>query len=234
MKSFLSIIFLLTIFSFVIPSKSFAGVSCQPIYGGGQTCVTIGNAVINKKIFNPSTSVFVDNLGVNDPKYQPDYIVNFKLEVTNNGNTNIARVDVKDIFPQYVEWLSGPGNFDQKTKTLTFTMENLAPNETRVFLVIGKVVAINQFPNNQNLICVVNQAVATTVEGAISQDNSQFCIERKVTVTTKGGFPVLPPVPVYTSPSTGPEALALFSLIPAGLAGFALRKFSLKMRKEQI
>lgn len=225
----LLIIAVIVFFNFQLP-KAYAAVSCQPIYGGGQTCVTIGNAVINKKILNPSTNVFVDNIGINDPKYLPGFIVNFRLEITNNGDTNISRVDVKDIFPQYVDFNSGPGNFDQNTKTLTFSLDNLAPNETRVFLVIGKVVAINQFPNNQNLICVVNQAVVSTSEGTVSQDNSQFCIERKVALT-KGGFPILSPVPVTTTPSTGPESLALFSLIPTGIAGWFLRKHAFKNKR---
>ncbi len=82
MKLFLSIIFLLIIFSFLFPLKSYAdSISCQPIYGGGQTCVTTANILINKKVLNPSTNVFVDNLGINDPKYQPGFIVNFRLEI---------------------------------------------------------------------------------------------------------------------------------------------------------
>ena len=229
----LSLFLVSCLLSLIAVPRANAAVSCQPIYGGGQTCVTIGSAVINKKILNPSTSVFVDNLGINDPKYQPGYIVNFRIEVTNNGDTNIPRVDMKDIFPAHVEFGSGPGNFDTKTKTLTFSIDNLAPNETRIFAVVGKVVAINQIPANQSIICVVNQAIATTSEGAISQDNSQFCIERKVTATTKGGFPVLSPVPVYATPSTGPESMVLFSLIPAGLTGWLLRKHSLKNKRRE-
>lgn len=237
MKSFLSTIFFLTIFSFIIPSKSFANVSCQPIYGGGQTCVTAGDILLNKKVLNPANNTFVDNLGINDSRYAPEFLVNFRLDITNSGDTNIAKVEVKDIFPQYVEFSSGPGTFDSKTKTLTFSLDSLAPNETKTFGLIGKVVSLNQLPANQGVVCVVNQAKATTNEGLMSSDNSQFCIEKKVAPTlvpvTKGGFPVVSPVPVYTTPPTGPESLALFSLIPAGITGFILRKFSFKNRKEQ-
>lgn len=244
-KSYLSIIFLLTFFSFVIPVKSYAGVSCQPIYGGGQTCVTTGNVIINKKVINPADNTFVDNLGINDPKYQPGFIVNFRLEATNTGNTTINRVDVKDIFPQYIEFSSGPGNFDQNTKILTFSMDNLAPNETRPFIVIGRVVSPAQLPAGNGIVCVVNQAIAVTNDNGNSQDNAQLCIENKVpapvvtakggqTVLSKGGFPVLPSVPVSTTPATGPEMLGLIALIPTGLAGWFLRKKSgFKNRKEK-
>lgn len=236
MKFYLSLIFLLTIFSFVIPSKSFADVSCQPIYGGGQTCATSENILINKKVLNPSTNTLVDNLGINDPKYNPGFIVNFRLEVTNTGNTTINKVDVKDIFPQYIEFNSGPGNFDQNTKTLTFSLDNLAPNETRVSIIIGKVVTSSQLPTS-GIVCVVNQAIAVTSDNDNSQDNAQLCIENKIpapVVTTKGGFPILSPVPVGTSPSTGPESLALFSLIPTGIAGWFLRKHALRKKSQSL
>ena len=233
MKSILSTIFFLIIIYLLFPLKSYAAVSCQPIYGGGQTCVTTGNILINKKVLNPSTNIFVDNLGINDPKYQPGFIVNFRLEITNAGNTNTPSVDVKDIFPQYIDFNSGPGNFDQNTKTLSFTIQNLAPNETRAFIVIGRVVSSTQLPISQGIVCVVNQATAVTSDNGNSQDNSQLCIENKIPapVITKGGFPVLSPVPVVSSPPTGPESLALFAMIPTGIAGWFMRKYA--SRKEQ-
>lgn len=42
--------------------------------------------------------------------------------------------------------------------------------------------------------------------------------------TTKGGQPVYETKPTQQTPNTGPEAIALFSLIPSGLAGFILRR----------
>lgn len=233
-------IFTITLFSVAVYALSFLmspvvyanAVSCQSIYGGGQSCITAGNISIDKKVLNPASSAFVDNLGVNDPKYAPGFIVNFRLEVTNSGDTNIAKADVKDIFPQYIEFAAGPGNFDPKTKTLTFVVENLAPKETRTLGIVGKVVSIDQLPANQDVVCIINQAVATTGDKANSQDNSQFCIEKKATIspppTTKGGFPVLSPVPTTSSPKTGPESLALLALIPTGITGLMLRKYAIK------
>lgn len=53
------------------------------------------------------------------------------------------------------------------------------------------------------------------------------------TLKTKTGFPVLSPVPVTAIPSTGPESLVLFSLIPAGILGWFLRKYSTKRKPKQ-
>lgn len=136
---------------------------------------------------------------------------------------------MKDILPQYVDFSTGPGNFDTSTKTLSFVVENLAPNETRTFTVVGRIVGTDQLPVNQGIICVVNQATAAATDGAISQDNSQFCIEKKVLApaTTKGGFPVLSPSPITTVPSTGPSALSILLLTLSGIAGFVIRKKSI-------
>lgn len=204
---------------------SFADVSCQPIYGGGQNCITIGKIVVNKTVQNPQTGQFVDNLGTNDPKHSPNQNVTFQISITNTGSTTVPQVVVKDILPGHVTFVSGPGNFDNNTKTLTFLIFNLNPNETRNFTLQAKVVDINQLPASENITCVVNQAIITATDTSASQDNSQFCIQ-KPQVTTKGGLPILPPPKVPVTPPTGAEMLGLIGLIPAGLSGWFLRRKS--------
>ncbi len=211
---------------FAIPA--FADTTCQPIYGGGQSCVQTGNILINKTVMNPSTNVFVDNLSVNDPHYVPNGITTFQLVVTNTGSATLSTVDVKDIFPQFVTFASGPGTFDSNTKTLSFQITNLNPGESRTFTITGNIVSSSQLPSNQ-ISCVVNQATATS-NGQTSTDNAQFCVENPAPtsaaqpVTTKGGLPVFPAPAVTTTPKTGPEALALAALLPTGLFGQFLRK----------
>jgi uncharacterized repeat protein (TIGR01451 family) len=227
-KLYLSVIFLLTIFSFANPLKAFADTSCQPIYGGGQTCITTGNISINKTVINPQTNQFVDNLSINDPRHQPGFITTFQIAVTNTGNASISRIRVSDIFPQYVTFSSGTGNFDNNTKTLTFEISNLSANETRNFTIQGKVVDSSLIPISLgSVVCVVNQAIATNLDNTsqVSQDNAQFCIEK---VATSSSFPVFPTTQITTTPATGAESLVLFSLIPTGLAGWFLRKQSVK------
>src|SRR6266446_5435211 len=59
MKSYLLAIFVFAI-SLLFTSNAFADVVCQPVYGGGQTCVTTGNVQVNKKVQNPQTGQFID------------------------------------------------------------------------------------------------------------------------------------------------------------------------------
>lgn len=237
-KKLLISIFLAATSYLLVTGSAKADVSCQPIYGGGETCVQIGKILINKMVLNPSTNTFVDNLGTNDPKYGPEFIVTFKLDVTNTGQTNISKVDVKDIFPQFVNFSSGPGNFDNNNKILTFSLDNLQPNETRTFTLLGRVVKSDQLPADQGVVCVVNQAIATASDNAgQSQDNSQLCIQKQVLGAvppgqivqpgvTKGGLKVFPQPQAVTTPPTGPEMLPLIGLIPTGLFGLLLRRKS--------
>ena len=226
-------VFQFSIFNSQFSKTAFADTSCQPIYGGGQSCVTTNNIVVNKTVLNPQTNQFIDNLSINDSKYQPGFIATFQISITNTGNNNVARIDVKDIFPQYVSFGSGAGTFDINTNTLSFSLTNLAPNETRKYSIVGRILNADQIPVAQgSVVCVVNQAIATIDSANVSQDNAQFCIEKAApsitTVTTKGGFPVYSPVYVATSPKTGPEAFGLIAMIPTGLAGWFLRKQAIK------
>lgn len=215
-----------------------ADVSCQPIYGGGQTCVQTGNVSVDKKLTHPKTNSLVDNIGVNDDKFGPESVVTFQIAVTNTGSAKISRVQVRDIFPQYVDFAAGVGNFDGGSKVLSFDVNDLNPSETRTFNIVGKVVKAENLPVNQGTVCVVNQATAKDASntGNPSVDNAQLCIQKNLpavttqpttVVETKGGIKVFPPQKVLTTPATGPEMLPLLALIPTGLFGAFLRKKSL-------
>ena len=227
---FSSILFTIYYLIFNI-SFALADVSSLPVYGGGQMFITTGNIVIDKKVLNPQTNSFDDNLGINDPKFQPLSTVNFQINITNTGNAEIKHIDVKDIFPEFLSFIGSPGNFDANTKTLSFGVDNLKSNETRTFAVVGKIVEASQLPVEQGVVCIVNQATATTSDAG-TQDNVRFCIQKQVlglqVASSKAGFPVVPAPTITTTPATGPEGLALFSLLPTGIVGWLLRKYSNK------
>ena len=107
-------------------------------------------------------------------------------------------------------------------------MTNVAAGETRTFIVTTKAVGADQLPANKTIVCdIVNKAVAI-VDGQV-EDTARFCIQKPAVVTTtpgttKGGLKIFPPAKITITPSTGPEALALFGLIPTGALGYFLRK----------
>jgi len=225
MKKYILSLVLTVIFSLSAASASAAGVACQPIYGGGQSCVTAANISIDKKIQNPASGQFVDNLGTNDQKFSVNQTVTFQLIVTNTGGNSIDKVIVKDVFPQFVSFVSGPGNFDANSKTLTFEVLGLGAGESRTFTVAGKVGSDSTLTGSTGITCVVNQSsaqIATTAQ--MSQDNSQFCIQKGIPAKTKGGLPVLPAPQMKTTPPTGPEMAVLPLLGGSGILGYFLRR----------
>ena len=227
MFKIISLISISALLLFLSVGNVFADVSCQPIYGGGQTCVTTGNISVSKKVQNPQTGQFVSNLTVNDPQFGPGDTITFKIFLTNTGGSTISQTKVVDTLPSFVSFMSGPGNFDPNTKNLTFTVDNLNAGETRdVATIQAQVIDAKGLPDG--VTCEPNSASATTNTGQISQATSVFCIQK--TVTTKGGLPVFPPSQVTTTPPTGPELIPLISLLPGGLAGFFLRKKSNKLQ----
>jgi len=182
--------------------------------------------VVNKLVMHPKSGIFVENLSLSDPKVAPQNIVTFKVTVTNSTNAKLSGVRLTDNLPQFINFGTGPGKFDEKSKTLTIEVGNLAPSETKTFTFTTKVVSQDKLPADKATVCVVNQAVVTG-DSQKSEDTAQFCIEKQVLgVPTKGGLRVFPPPSVTVTPPTGPEMLALAALIPTGLAGFFLRRKS--------
>src|SRR5450830_1234420 len=112
MKKLLLSLFLLSALSF-LPGKAYA--DCQTVYGGGQTC-TYSSFSLQKFVQVPGQSNFVNNL-YSDSPFALSQTVNFKIIVTNTGSQDLSSVTVIDTFPQYVNFVSGPGSFNKNNNT---------------------------------------------------------------------------------------------------------------------
>lgn len=221
--------------------------NCAQIYGGANSCIQTDPLVINNQVQNPDTNEYTDNLTTNDPSYNAGDTVLFKITVSNNGNTALKQVAVKNVLPQYVDFSKGQGNYNKASRTLSFTIDELKSKENKVYFIEGKVVAENNLPDKQRLICVINQAEIS--EGnRVSRDNARVCIANanaaetapvaatptkaanRPTPTptkaaaTKGGTKIYPPTEKKATPETGPEAFALIGLAPLGGLGLWLKR----------
>lgn len=211
-------------FSFAVSSEVFA--DCTPLYGGGVTCPSRGEISIDKFVANPTTGLFVDNLTEFDPKFAPLQEVTFRILIKNTGDTNIEEVEIKDLMPDFVSFVSGPGEFNQsegKNGTLTFKIFNLAPNETREYWVRGKAFSDADLP--ENTICKLpNRAQARASEDRFDEDIAEFCIEKKV--LGKGE-----PTQIKEIPKTGfNPSLVVFSAGTTLLGlGIIIRRKALKI-----
>lgn len=211
-KYFKTVLFItgLVLSSFIFSKSAFADAGCVPVYGGGVQCPRAGQVLINKSVKNPSTGVFVDNLGPADPKYRPLWIVTFRLVVNNSGDDSLDKVTVTDKLPSYIDFMSGPGTYDAKNKTLTFDVNNLAGGTSQTFEIKAKVSNVT-LPTDKSMVCPVN-VVDAAAGSQTDHDESQFCIEKQM---------VVPAVP-----KAGPEnwLLSITGFIASLKAGLILRK----------
>lgn len=184
---------------------------CTPIYGGGVECPRPGQILIDKKVLNPATAIFVDNLGPTDPKYRPSQFVTFQILVKNSGDQSLSTVTVTDKIPQFVDFISGPGSFDSNSKTLSFTVKDLPGGISQLYTVKGRTVHQALLPQGKNIVCPVNVVDAAS-DNQKDHDESQFCIEKEM---------VVPLVP-----EAGPEhwILTFGGLTTVLIAGVYLRK----------
>jgi uncharacterized repeat protein (TIGR01451 family) len=209
--------------------------NCKPIYGGGENCIQAKDFTIDKRIQNPKNQQFVDNLGKSDPNYNAGSTITFAITVKNISKNALSDMTVTDTFPKYLDFVSGQGKYDKEKHILTFPIAKLNANEEKTYIVKAKVTEASKLPKGDDLSCMANLARAQ-VKSTVSADNSQFCIQKAVSAnptpskaieqpqTTKGGLPVMPEPTSKATPATGPEALALFALVPSGITGFLLRK----------
>src|ERR1017187_8685888 len=88
--------------SFLIFTPS--GVLAQQ-YGNNQST----QLNLNKMVQDPATGNFVDNLGTSNTIFNAGQNVDYRLVLSNNGNTSFGFVDVTDTLPSYLNFVSGPG-----------------------------------------------------------------------------------------------------------------------------
>lgn len=229
MKKLIITLGLLTaIYSF--PKTALADTTCTQLYGGGSystTCVS-GELSVNKTVQNPTNNQFVDNLDNSTP-FTPGQQVNFQITINNTGNATLNNIVVKDMLPNFLDYISSNGNFDNNSKTVTYNIDHLNSGSSQTFSVDAKFTNSNNLPSNTNTTCVVNQATATADGQPTAQDNSQACVVNNVLgATTKGGQTIFPAPNTKSTPPTGAEAFSLLALIPAVFAGLKLRKKSIR------
>lgn len=201
--------------------------NCEIIYGGGELCQKQVKFTIEKQVLSPiKGGTFVDSLSTNDPKFAPDQNVTYKVIIKNIGDVAIDTLDVADTFPQYVSFVSGPGNYDNNSQTLKFSVQKLQPGKTVTFTIVGKTANDAALPQDKTVVCPVNTVKAAENNGNTASSSTQICIEKNIVVSGQVPPKVYQTPPMQTTPSTGPEVLGLIALIPSGLAGLVLRKKS--------
>lgn len=174
--------------------------------------------LVEKKILNPTTSQFVDNLTVDQYLFLPNQEIVFKIDVRNNTTSDIKNITVKDVLPAQVNFTSGDGQYDKNSNTVTFVIDSLSANTTRSFQFKAQVKGAEAITSN--VMCVSNlaQLSISGAAGMMSQDTANFCIQKQVLGVAA---PVLP----VTGPSIDIVLLSSLALFIYGVyLRFEVRK----------
>lgn len=182
--------------------------NCTTQYGGTTTCVPT-DLTINKQVKNTVTGVFVENLGVSDTPFGVGADVLFRLTIRNGSGETFNPVTVKDVLPEHLTFVSGPGTYDSKTRTLTYSLTDLIAGETRTQEIMAKVVTT--LPQDKSMICEQNYAEVSALNRK-DDDTSQVCMASKVMGAT-------------TLPVAGfDDLLLILPFVGTALGGLALLK----------
>lgn len=155
---------------------------CETVYGGGEKCYGTGELFIDKTVKNPDTDIFVNNLGINDPKFGPEAYVRFRLEVKNIGQSELRDVKVRDVFPPYLQfdWFSlGSSYWDANKREVNFTIEKLAVGESKQYEISAKVYPSSMLPNDKSEICDLTNFAEVHTGDKGDDDTAKFCLTYK-------------------------------------------------------
>lgn len=183
--------------------------TCTTQYG--TTVCQPHNLLVNKQVKNPTTGVFVENLGTTDAVFSPGSDVSYRLIIKNESGETFSPVTVKDTLPEFTTFIAGPGTFDKTTRVLTFTLENLIAGETRTVEILARVLDKSAFRAGKSFFCVTNYVhVSAPARPDGDDDSAQACIQTEV-------------LGAKTLPVAGFNDMVLFlPFMGVGLSGIAL------------
>lgn len=222
----LTLLTAITFLTFAQTAQAGVGSYGQGPYGqyGGNGTNPNPSIKIDKKVGMPNTTKggtinYVDNMTSTDARFKPGQQIYFQVKVKNTSNVKLTNVVVKDFVPAYAEPIEGPGTFDAKTRTVTFTYPELNPGEERTEKFLMQIYPQDKLPTDKGLMCGGSEAtniVEVYMNGnakAADRDTAQYCVEKEVIGVTK-------------APSAGPEmGILLMGLQAAGLgAGIFIKR----------
>ncbi len=226
MKKIVSYLLILTGFFLFFANVANAK-ECQTVYGGGEVCET-GELSLDKKVFNPKTNEYWDNIDSKDYTFAPNEEVKFSLRIKNISNIKVDSARINDDFDRLDDYMvfvsSDKGDYraevtDHKVK---FEFGGLEPGAEATVYFVARFKLEDKLPVGTT--CLTNAAHAYSHVDAVSDsDYATFCVK------TDNGKIV-----TKSTPATGLNLgtiLGLEALAFAGLGSIAWRKAKLIIKK---
>jgi uncharacterized repeat protein (TIGR01451 family) len=132
------------------------------------------------KIKHPQSGEYTDNIKAEEVTFLPGQEVEFQVEVKNNAAFDLQDVVVNNKLDANVEFISGPGNYDQNSHTIGWLEDRILKEETKQYYIKLKVTPKGTSQNDPN--CVKN-SVEAKKDSALVSDSTEFCFQNKVLST---------------------------------------------------
>lgn len=142
---------------------------------------------LDKKVKNPNTDEWVDNLFSSDYKFAPEQKVDFKITLKNVGNKELDQVEYRDTLPEYLNYYSGDTGV---------TIYDFDVDETQTFYFTARVDNEAELPNDWSLYCgpkSTNKAYAWIEGGESEEDTSQICVKQDIVAPVQELKPAILP-----------------------------------------
>lgn len=188
---------------------------CHTVYGGGEVCET-GDLSIDKKVYNPKTGEYWDNIDSSDYTFGPGEEVKFSLRIKNISDIKVDSANINDDFDRLDDYMvyvsSEKGDYraevtDYKVK---FGFGGLEPGEEATVYFVARFKDEGDLPAGTT--CLTNIAHAYShIDATSDSDYASFCVK------TENGKIV-----TKTTPDTGFDLTTVLSIEALIFAGLGL------------
>jgi len=185
------------------------------IYVGTPVGSVAKQVAVDKLVKNPVTGAFVDNVNSSSHSYLNTQEVVYRINVTNSGQVELTNINVTDLLPQGVNYVSSPANYDQNSRRINFVIPKLAAGQTYTLEYKAKVSTITNKGGVEESSCPIN-TVEVRVNDLYAKDQASICIGTQVLGA------------VQELPVTGPKEVAMTlggSVLLMGMSVYLFRKY---------
>lgn len=142
--------------------------------------------LIDKKVRSIDDNQYYDNIEASKKIFYDKDVVEFQIKVENTGKETLKNVYVRDTLPKYFGLIFNPGNFNASQNTVEWTIDSLAPNETKTYLIRGKIKDADKL----TVLTKQTNKAETNVDGIGDVDTASYFIG-KVTVPDTGASDIV-------------------------------------------
>lgn len=165
--------------------------------------------VVDKKIRPINSEKFWDNLSSEQKTFGEGDQIEFLINVSNKGNSNLTNIKVVDYLPKFLTLMFFPGTKNLSENKVETTIDNLNPGESKEFTIRARISDVPR-SNYANVLRQMSNRACATNNLASDCDTAKYFIG------------------LSTTPATGNNDMTLYSIMGSGalILAMGMRKLA--------